>query len=153
MITLRKAVEEDLKVLYEIEKRVYPVPWSMEFFTMIFYLNQNLFTVAIDGKKQVGYIIGEIRKMGNSLEEDTVGHVLNVAVTTEYQRRGIGSELMDNMEEKFRKRDTSLAYLEVRESNKIAQEMYRKRGYEYVRTSEKYYGNEDAYIMMKNLTR
>lgn len=153
MITLRKAVEEDLKILHNIEKQVYPVPWSMAFFKMMFYLNQNLFIVATDGEKHVGYVVGELKRMGTSLEPQQVGHVLNVAVTPDYQRRGIGTRLMDEMEEKFLQLDTYLAYLEVRESNKVAQRMYRERGYEYVRTAVDYYGDEDAFIMMKHLTR
>ena len=65
---------------------------------------------------------------------------------------GVAS-LMDEMEAHFIEMDAELAYLEVRESNEIAQNAYKKRGYQYVRTSKGYYGDEDALIMMKSLTR
>lgn len=43
-------------------------------------------------------------------------------------------------------------YLEVRESNTGAQAMYRKRGYQYVRTAKVYYEDEGGFIMMKGLS-
>jgi len=59
--------------------------------------------------------------------------------------------LMDEVEGRLRNRGADLVYLEVRESNTGAQAMYRKRGYEYVRTAEGYYGDEDGFVMMKSL--
>ena len=78
---------------------------------------------------------------------------MNVAVTSSHQKRGVGTLLMNKMESMFIEKNAEIAYLEVRESNKGAQTMYRKRGYEYVRTSKGYYGEEDGFIMMKQLTR
>ena len=59
--------------------------------------------------------------------------------------------LLDEVEKRFRNKGVNIAYLEVRESNTNAQRIYRHRGYQYVRTAENYYGDENGYIMTKKL--
>jgi ribosomal protein S18 acetylase RimI-like enzyme len=44
-----------------------------------------------------------------------------------------------------------VAYLEVRESNKLAQEFYSNRGYVIVDKIKKYYDKEDGFVMVKTL--
>jgi len=57
---------------------------------------------------------------------------------------------MDEVEGRLWSKGAGLVYLEVRESNTGAQTMYRKRGYQYIRTAEGYYGDEDGFVMMKS---
>lgn len=153
MIQLREVHEDDLSRIYSIETEVYPVPWSFPFFTVMYHLDTTIFIVATVDEEIVGYCVGEVETMGSRDKPVLSGHVMNVAVTEDYQKKGVGSLLMDEIEKRFIEGRAEVAYLEVRESNTGAQEMYKKRGYQYVRTSKGYYGDEDGYIMMKSLTR
>ena len=140
-----------MPLIHLIEEEVYPVPWTTNFFRIIFHMNEDLFIVALDDDRIIGYIVGEIEIMGRKESPKKAGHVLNIAVRGEYQGKGVGTMLLDEVEKRFRTKGANIAYLEVRESNENAQKIYRHRGYQYVRTSEKYYGDEDGYIMTKKL--
>ena len=153
MIKIREVIESDLSKIHAIETDVYPTAWSTSFFNMMFLLKDNMFIVATEEDELVGYCVGEVKKMGETGKPILVGHVLNVAVSRQNQHKGIGSLLLNEMEDRFMEQDAEMSYLEVRESNAIAQTVYKKRGYQYVRTSKGYYGDEDGFIMMKNLTR
>ena len=150
-ISLREAVEDDLSIVHLIEESVYPVPWTFNFFRIIFHMNEDLFLVALDNNQIIGYTVGEIEIMGRKDQPRKAGHVLNIAVRPEYQGKGVGTMLLDEAEKRFKAKGADIAYLEVRESNENAQRVYRHRGYQYVRTAENYYGDEDGYIMTKSL--
>jgi len=150
-IRLRDAVEGDLPLIHLIEEKVYPAPWTLNFFRIIFHMNEDLFIVALDDERIIGYTVGEIETLGRKESPKKAGHVLNIAVRGEYQGKGVGTILLDEVEKRFRTKGANIAYLEVRESNENAQKIYRHRGYQYVRTSENYYGDEDGYIMTKKL--
>lgn len=153
MIKLREVSEDDLDAIYAIELDVYPTAWSKSFFSMMYFLKNNMFIVAVEDDEVIGYCVGEVEKMGKESKSVLTGHVLNIAVSAKHQQRGIGTILLDDMEERFLDKEAEISYLEVRESNIGAQTVYKKRGYQYVRTSKDYYGDEDGFIMMKNLTR
>lgn len=151
MITLRDAVEEDLPVVHDIESKLYPVPWTLNFFRIIFHMNRDLFITARDQEELIGYTVGEIEKMGKVDRPRRAGHVLNIAVKKEYQGKGVGTMLLEEVERRFIEKGSDIAYLEVRESNHRAREIYKNRGYEFVRIVENYYGDEDGIIMSKKL--
>lgn len=151
MVVLREAVEDDLEVIHGIEKSVYPTAWTVIFFRLMLGLTGDLFLVALEKDEVIGYSVGEVRKMGRQVDLRTVGHILNVAVRKNRHSEGVGTLLMDEMEGRLQVKGAAVVYLEVRESNTVAQAMYRKRGYQYVRTAEGYYGDEDGFIMMKSL--
>ncbi|MCW4013473.1 MAG: ribosomal protein S18-alanine N-acetyltransferase [Candidatus Bathyarchaeota archaeon] len=150
-IRLRDACEEDLPLIHLIEEEVYPVPWTPNFFRIIYHMNEDLFIVAVEDERIIGYTVGEIEIMGRKDAPRKAGHVLNIAVRSEYQGRGVGTMLLDEVEMRFMRKGSNIAYLEVRESNENAQKIYSHRGYLYVRTAENYYGDEDGYIMSKKL--
>ena len=152
-ISIQDAKETDLTTIHEIESEVYATPWTINFFRIMFHMNNELFIVATDNDELIGYTVGEIEKMGNCMSPKKAGHVLNVAVKSFYQGKGVGTMLLDEIEKRFLKKGADLSYLEVRKSNEKAQEVYKNRGYVYVRTANNYYGDEDGYILKKTLTR
>ncbi len=81
-----------------------------------------------------------------------VGHILNIAVDRDCRRRGVGTSLMEGIEERFRHMDASQVTLEVRESNATARSFYKRRGFNEIGRVKAYYPDEDAVIMSKNLT-
>jgi ribosomal-protein-alanine N-acetyltransferase len=150
-IKLRDAIEDDLQAIHMIEDQVYSTPWTLNFIRIIFHINKDLFIVASKKDEIIGYAIGEIKKIDKNENPKKAGHVLNIAVKSQFQGVGVGTKLLDKLEQRFTNKGANISYLEVRESNELAQRVYRNRGYVYVRTVENYYGDEHGIIMTKKM--
>lgn len=141
MINIREARENDIDAMESIETVSFSVPWSRQAFEESF---ENRFTkmlVAEDGDKVVGYsVIGLIVPDAE---------ILNVAVDEAYRRQGIGEMLIDSLIALGDKEDVSDFFLEVRESNEPAIELYLKKGMEVIGKRKDYYQMpvEDAVLM------
>ena len=115
------------------------------------------FIVAEQEQNIVGYIMCRI-EMGFSsfglFGISKKGHVVSVAVLPEYQHKGIGSALMKEATKNMSLYRAKECYLEVRVSNFTAVNMYKKLGFQVVRTKSGYYADgEDAYVMAKKLNK
>lgn len=138
---------EDLDQVMEIEIVSFPTPWSREMFEKDLRLGRGscLYKSAKIGDKVVGYIGGWI--VGDEL------HITTIAVAPEYRGKGIGNALLSNILEEARERRCKIATLEVRETNTIAQRLYRKYGFLPIGLRRGYYRDtgEDAIIMALEL--
>ena len=78
-------------------------------------------------------------------------HLLNLAVLPGQYRKGIGGMLLENALSDFARLDGRYVSLEVRPSNRAAQELYRSFGFEVVGRLKQYYrrDNEDAIVMAR----
>ena len=65
----------------------------------------------------------------------------------EHRKKGIASKLMDKMLEE----NINNITLEVRTTNESAINLYKKYNFKVVSTRKKYYGNEDAYLMIREM--
>ena len=76
-------------------------------------------------------------------------HITNIAVREQYQRQGIGELLLVSTIDLSREQQAGRMTLEVRESNKIAQNLYSKYGFKQTGIRRGYYldNREDAIIM------
>lgn len=66
-----------------------------------------------------------------------------ILVLEEYRKKGIGTELL-----KYFNNNQNIS-LEVRKSNIVAIEFYKKNGFRVVAKREKYYNGEDALLMCR----
>lgn len=65
----------------------------------------------------------------------------------EHRKKGIASKLMDKMLEE----NSNNITLEVRTTNESAINLYKKYNFKIVSTRKNYYGNEDAYLMIREM--
>lgn len=81
-------------------------------------------------------------------------HVTNVAVRSAYRGRGFGELLLRELQQKALTYGSTAMTLEVRVSNEIAQNLYRKLGFKPSGLRPKYYtdNQEDALIMWADLS-
>jgi len=80
------------------------------------------------------------------------GHVISIAVLPEHQREGTGFALMREAMQAMVNYKAKECYLEVRASNVPAVNLYRKMGFEIIRTKTGYYADgEAAYVMARKL--
>ena len=76
-------------------------------------------------------------------------HIIAIGVKDDYRRLGIGEGLLITTIELAQTLNTNVVTLEVRASNEIAQELYKKYGFQVVGRRPRYYSSdgEDAIIM------
>ncbi len=144
-VIIRTATYRDLDNIYRIEVESFKIPYPRKYLAVLLALSGDLFIVAENNSKVIGYAVGVLR-YGN------VGHVISIAVSKEWRRKGVGTKLMLELERRFKERSMSTAMLEVRVSNKAAIKLYEKLGYKIADRIRRYYPDgEDAYLMLKRL--
>lgn len=76
-------------------------------------------------------------------------HIVNIVVRKAYRRRGIGELLLINLINLASKKSADIITMEVRISNKTAQKLYEKYGFDIKGIRRGYYmdDREDAVIM------
>lgn len=141
MINIREAIEKDIDAMEIIETASFSVPWSRQAFEESFENKYMKLFVAEDEDMVIGYSI-----MGLMVPD---AEILNIAVDHNYRRHGIGEMLFDTLIAYGDKEDVSDFFLEVRESNEPAIELYRKKGLEVIGKRKDYYQMpvEDAVLM------
>lgn len=119
------------------------------------YLNANIHDFNIEYLKKENpflknyvYIVDDlpVGLISYSLIYDRI-ELEYIWVKDEYRRIGIASKLMDRMFDE----SVSNITLEVRTSNISAIGLYKKYGFKVVSTREKYYGSDDAYLMIREM--
>jgi [ribosomal protein S18]-alanine N-acetyltransferase len=134
-----------LRSVLRIETEVYPRPWTMSLFMSELGLRATrAYVVARVGRDVVGYA-------GLMLTGED-GHITTIAVDPAWHRQQVGTRLLLALVHEARARETLNLTLEVRISNRGAQELYRRFGFESVGVRKGYYAetNEDAMIMWAN---
>ena len=119
------------------------------------YLNQNVKDFSVGYLcnenpflKNYVYLIGDnpVGLISYSLIYDRI-ELEYIWVKDEFRTHGIASKLMDKMLDE----NINNITLEVRTTNCSAINLYKKYGFKIVSTRENYYGNEDAYLMIREV--
>ena len=139
---------EDLPEVMAIESRSFSEPWTEEMFLHELSSDglANVLVARADegsGPRIVGFLCGWI--VGGEL------HINNVAVHPHYRRRGVASQLLEEMLRRGKGSAAKAGYLEVRASNEAAIGMYQRFGFKIVGRRRNYYDHprEDALLMAK----
>lgn len=113
------------------------------------------FVVAEVNGTTVGYIMCRIERGLSNLTTFKFikkGHVISIAVLSEYRRLGVGYALLLNAMRGALNYGASEIFLEVRISNVPAVNLYRLMGFEVVQQLSRYYTDgETAYRMARRL--
>lgn len=102
--------------------------------------------------KYLVYYIGD-KKVG-FLNYDIIydrAEIEYIFVNEENRRSNIASSLIDCLFEDCKKNDCKNITLEVRESNKVAINFYKNKGFKEVATRENYYKDEDGILMIREM--
>ena len=81
------------------------------------------------------------------------GRILTLDILPEARRAGLGTRLMTDCEQRLQSQGCTEVYLETAVNNEPALRLYRKLGYEILRTLPEYYASHslDAFQMAKRL--
>lgn len=142
-MTFREMLVEDLDQVMEIENDLISPPWTREGFFTFLLKDENMFFVVEEKGQILGYC-----SMQTVLDE---GDILNVAVTRNRQKEGIGYFLVDSMLMLAAARGIHIVHLEVRESNGSARRLYQRLGFKEDGFRKNYYTEpvENAVLMTK----
>ena len=140
-------IPEHIPAVLQIEQISFPTPWSQQAFT--YEITSNHFAhylVALRGDEVAGYA-----GMWMVLDE---AHITNVAVHPGHRGKKLGQVLMAEMMRRAVLRGAVRMTLEVRPSNTVARELYKKLGFKEKGLRKRYYTdtNEDAIIMWVDLS-
>lgn len=152
--TIRTARSTDLSPILAIERASFSDPWSKESFETALSLQHMRFLVAESaqdlepvgaGAALAGYVLALF------LGEE--GEVADIAVSPTVRRRGVGGALLDQLILIGRREGVRSLYLEVRESNVAARELYESRDFLPVGRRTGYYQSphEDALVLKRDL--
>lgn len=144
-LIIERMTSKDIDGVFEVEKNCFEHHWSKDAFAKELKNDVARYLVAkIDGKV-VGYV-------GIWFVVDE-GHITNVAVHSDYRGKKIGDELVKALVELCRENNIVSMTLEVRVSNVVAQNLYKKYGFKLAGIRKEYYSDnkEDAMIMWNDV--
>lgn len=144
-LVIEMMTSKDIDGVFEVEKNCFEHHWSKDAFSKELKNDVARYLVAkIDGKV-VGYV-------GIWFVMDE-GHITNVAVHSDYRGRKIGDELVKELVKLCKENNIVSMTLEVRVSNIVAQNLYKKYGFKLAGIRKEYYSDnkEDAMIMWNDV--
>ena len=140
-VHIRWMIRRDMPEVLAIEADGFEFSWCEDDFIRCLRQRNCIGMVAEDEDRVAGFMIYELHKSRI--------HVLNFAVAEDFQRRGVGSQMIAKLIAKLSSQRRSRLVLEVRETNLAAQLFFRENGFRAVSVLRSYYADtpEDAYIM------
>jgi len=143
-LTIRKMTVEDVPAVVDLDQKSFSLPWPERSFR--FELTDNpasrCWVAELDGTV-VGMIVVWL-----IVDE---AHVATLATHPDFRRQGIGRRLLAQALRHLIEEGAQSSFLEVRESNIAAQEMYHKFGYEATGRRRRYYRDNDEDAILMNL--
>jgi ribosomal-protein-alanine N-acetyltransferase len=133
---------QNSEICFDLHKQGQFSPWSRKIFEDC--LTTPYFAYSLKQNEQLlGYYIGM-----TVLDEVTL---MDIVVSAEHQGKGLGKSLLQHLMDRCNQNNIQQIWLEVRESNKAAINLYDKAGFILVEQRVNYYpsakGKEDALIM------
>lgn len=128
-------------------------PWSAQsYLEELKNPNAIMLRLVSAENETIGFVVGRV-VTGGEIDVRIDAEIYNIAIVTNFQRRGKGERLLNRFLQHSAERGVNYVWLEVRESNKKAIAFYRKNGFERVQTRPNFYENprENAVLMRLEL--
>ena len=136
---------EHVEAIAALERECFSTPWSKQSLAEELTNEAAHFLAAVFDGRVIGYL-GILEISGES-------DVTNIAVAPAYRRLGVANRLLGAAVKAARERQDEWITLEVRESNRAAQELYGRHGFEKIGERKGFYAKpaENAVLMRKLL--
>ncbi|MBI2153217.1 MAG: ribosomal protein S18-alanine N-acetyltransferase [Candidatus Rokubacteria bacterium] len=148
--SLEPLTPADLDEVVVIERASFATPWSRGAFLYEMKQNPAARCWVARGAKSAPSVLGYLCLW----EIPPEIHITNLAVHPDWRRQGIARALVEAILEDARRRQLSVALLEVRPTNAEALSLYEGLGFQVVGRRRGYYFDtgEDALLMQADLT-
>ena len=178
-LIFRKATYGDLNCIFAIECESQIKPWTLEMFKSSLHTKNNIFLLekldTLGIINIIGFIIFAVNskidevnidaplqsKSTNKAEiqntNDIECEILNFSIIPKERRNGYGALLLTRSLKEVKTQGVNCVFLEVRESNKPALELYKKNGFNLIGKRKNYYAQtsisqqEDAIVLKLKL--
>lgn len=151
-IVIRRCTSDELSIVMSINERTLPENYPQFFYESIIERFPESFLVAEDTNsgQLVGYVMFRIeRNLESGLKFIKKAHLVSIAVLKEFQGNKIGEQLLLDAMRQVKNYGIDVYVLEVRISNSVAINMYKKIEFNIEKTISEYYRDgEDAYYMV-----
>ncbi|HVZ18159.1 MAG TPA: N-acetyltransferase [Terriglobales bacterium] len=147
---LRDYQPADFDRLYELDQACFPPGISYSRAELTHYMNmRGTFTLIAETKARkpeiAGFIVGQRGPRG-------MGHIVTIDTAEKYRRAGLGTLLMNAVEQKLKASGCHVIILETAVDNAPAIAFYKRLGYFILKTIPRYYQNRtDAFLMAKRI--
>ena len=139
-LVIRPMDAADLPQIMSIERKSFSAPWTTYMFEEII-ASDNAGVLVMEHE---GRIVAYVVFYTASVE----GHLMNIAVDPSERRKYFATRLLRYALDVVSETHVTEWYLEVRERNRAAQELYRASGFEVIGRRKRYYEDgEDALVM------
>lgn len=143
---IRPIEANDIYQIIHIEHESFQNPYPPHVVNFLYEKYGDTFLVA----EQSGTILGYIAGITSWRE----GHIISLAVLSSWRRKGIATQLVQELCTILQNHGKKRVKLEVRVSNTAAITLYERMGFEKQKIVKNYYENgEDAVTMKKRLKR
>lgn len=148
------ATLEDIESVVQIEKQTNPYnPWSAKtfiqsiqderyYFWVLKHQNKicGFCVVSVVGSTGINHILGGFHESeGSGVSYNKEGQLQSIAIDSSEHGKGLGRLLLDYVIDICRVVGVKQLFLEVRESNFVAQKLYETSGFEFLVMRKKYY--------------
>jgi len=165
VVEFREMTWTDVPAVMEIEHRSFTLPWSASTYRHEILENANAHYYVLRRRersrveKTPGWLARVMRP--REVPPSLIGyggfwfivdeaHISTIAIVPEWRGRGLGEYLFTSLLEQALALKAAQVTLEVRESNRVAQNLYRKYGFSITGKRPRYYqdNQENALLMM-----
>lgn len=132
---------EDVPRVMEVERECFPTPWHESAYMTELSNRSAYYVVACVDDQIIGYA-----GMWVIMDE---AHITTLGVARDARSRKVGEQLLVGLLDESIRRGARRATLEVRQSNEVAQNLYRKYGFSPAALRRGYYtdNHENAVVM------
>ena len=150
-IIIKRCNLDDLDGVIKVNEEELPEDYPYFFYKSILDNYPESFLIAQNSQgKIVGYIMWRVEKSPSfdSLRYINKGHLVSIAVSGEYRKRGIAKSLLTNSIQAIKRYKVHEYVLEVRVSNYNAIKLYEQFNFQIANIKKNYYRDgENAYFM------
>lgn len=142
----RKMELDDIAQIVAIEEASFSTPWTADAFHSELTMNEHAHYVVLE---KDGRVIGYCG-LWIIIDES---HITNIAILPEYRGQKLGDALLKEVISEAKTLGVKTMTLEVRVSNEVAKQLYRKYGFQNGGIRKRYYADnqEDGLVMWVNI--
>ncbi|EJR55415.1 ribosomal-protein-alanine acetyltransferase [Bacillus cereus VD115] len=142
----RKMELDDIAQIVAIEEASFSTPWTADAFQRELTMNEHALYVVLE---KDGRIIGYCG-LWIIIDES---HITNIAILPEYRGQKLGDALLKEVISVAKELGVKTMTLEVRVSNEVAKQLYKKYGFQNGGIRKRYYADnqEDGLVMWVNI--
>ena len=104
MVEIRTMKYADLKRVISVEKKAYPHPWTIGIFRDCLRVGYHAWVMTLDNDI-IGY--------GIVMLSPGEAHILNICISPDYQKKGLGRYLLRYMLKKMNQTDVDLSLIHI----------------------------------------